>query len=105
MSLDVKNIYNEVFSKIAEKNNNKFIIMDNYTQFKDIESEMWFRSNVDMTTGIWLGGNVANQMSLKFNHLSLDERKIDFRYMAFVLNKGKHTLIKYVVDKERNLDE
>ena len=105
LSLDVKNIYNEVFSKIAEKNNNKFIIMDNYTQFKDIESEMWFRSNVDMTTGIWLGGNVANQMSLKFNNLSLDERKIDFRYMAFVLNKGKHTLIKYVVDKERNLDE
>ena len=105
LSLDVKNIYNEVFTKINEKNKNKFIIMDNYNQFKDIESELWFRTNVDMTTGIWLGGNVANQMSLKFNNLSLDERKIDFRYMAFVVNKGKHSLIKYVVDKERNLDE
>ena len=32
-------------------------------------------------------------------------RKISFRYMAFAVNKGKHTLIKYVVDKERNIDE
>ena len=79
--------------------------MDNYNQFKEIESESWFRNHVDMTSGIWLGDNVGNQMSLKFNNLSLDERKISFRYMAFVLNKGKHSLIKYVVDKERNIDE
>ena len=79
--------------------------MDNYNQFKEIESESWFRNHVDMTSGIWLGDNVGNQMSLKFNNLSLDERKISFRYMAFAVNKGKHTLIKYVVDKERNIDE
>lgn len=105
LSADIKAIYNEVFDKVNEKQNNKFIIMDNYNQFKEIESESWFRNHVDMTSGIWLGDNVGNQMSLKFNNLSLEERKISFRYMAFAVNKGKHTLIKYVVDKERNIDE
>ncbi len=88
-----------VFSGFPTYEKNKFIIYDDYNSYKSLEMEPWFK-NVDKGTGIWLGGNAANQFSIRMPNLSMDERKVDFNQMGFVVKNSSHTTVKYVVDKE-----
>ena len=88
-----------VFSGFPTYKLNKFIIYDDYNSYKSLELEPWFK-NVDKGTGIWLGGNVANQFSIRMPNLSMDERKVMFNQIGFVVKNSSHTTVKYVVDKE-----
>lgn len=93
-------IFNDVFEKLKTYKTNKFIIYDDYTSFKGLETETWFRSNVNSSNGIWLGEGAGNQFAIKMPELTTDERKLSFEEMAFVLKEGNHKAIRYVVDKE-----
>ncbi len=88
-----------VFGGFPTYEKNKFIIYDDYNSYKSLEMETWFK-NVDKGTGIWLGGNAANQFSIRMPNLSMDERKTVFNQMGFVVKNSSHTTVKYVVDKE-----
>ena len=104
ISADVQEFIDEVFMQIKNCNNNLFIIADSYIMYREIETERWY-SNVDNSNGIWLGNEIGSQNSIKVNNIELDERREEFNYMAFAISKGKHTLIRYVVDKERDDSE
>ena len=88
-----------VFGGFPTYEKNKFIIYDDYNSYKSLETESWFK-NVDKGTGIWLGGNAANQFSIRMPNLSMEERKTDFKQMGFIVKNSSHTIVKYVVDKE-----
>ncbi len=92
--------FNFVFEKINSYKKNKFIIYDDYNSYKSLESESWFIKNIDKSSGIWLGENAANQLSIKMPNLSLEERKLLFKQIGYVVKNSSHTIVRYVVDKE-----
>jgi len=92
--------FNFVYDKINEYKKNRFIIYDDYNSYKSLETESWYIKNIDKTSGIWLGENAANQLSIKMPNLTLEERKTTFNQIGFIVKNSSHTIIRYVVDKE-----
>ncbi|MGM9877630.1 MAG: type VII secretion protein EssC [Bacilli bacterium] len=92
--------FNDVFEGLKNYKKNKFIIYDDYNSYKSLETESWFRSNVNTSSGIWLGENAANQYSIRMPNISLEERKLMFNQIGYVVKNSSHTIIRYIVDKE-----
>ena len=93
-----KRIINNLFMASSTFKSTYFIFVDNYSDYKNLQLEPWYQSQVDSTNGIWLGNEVGTQMSININDLSLEDKKLEFDFMAFAVKKGSHTIIKYVVD-------
>lgn len=92
--------FNDVFEGLKNYKRNKFIIYDDYNSYKSLETEIWFRLNVNQSTGIWLGENAGNQYSIKMPNLTLEEKKTTFNQIGYVVKNSSHTIIRYIVDKE-----
>ena len=93
-------IINNIFNNLEKLNNTYFIFVDTYGSFKGLQTEIWYQTTIDNTTGIWIGEEVGNQMAININDLSLEDRKLNFPYMAFVVNKGRYRIIKHMVEDE-----
>ena len=89
-----------VFEKLNDYKKNKFIVYDDYNSYKSLEVEKWFTSNVDKSSGIWLGDNVQNQLSIKLPNLSLNDKKVTFNQIGYVVKNNNHVIVRYIVDKE-----
>ena len=100
-----KAIVNNIFTNLPNLSNTYFILIDSYSSFRNLQTEIWYQSNADNTSGIWLGEEVNNQMAININDLSLEDRKKSFPYMAFAVNKGQYTIIKHVVEDEEGNNE
>ena len=95
-----RQILNNLFMAIANIQKSMFILVDNYASFKNLQVEQWYQTQIDNTNGIWLGANVSSQMAITVNDLTMEDRKISFPTMAFDIVKGKHTIVKYIVDAQ-----
>jgi hypothetical protein len=93
-----KQILSNLFMAIANIQKSIFIIADNYSSLKNLQIEQWYQTQVDNTNGIWLGPNVSSQMAIAVSDLTMDDRRIAFPTMAFAILKGKHTIVKCVID-------
>ena len=100
VSAKVKDIFDELLENAKSYKNNTFIIYDDYNSYKSLETEEWFRDNVDTSSGIWLGDNADNQLSIKMPNLTLEDKKVMFNQIGYIVRNNSHTIIKYVVDKE-----
>jgi len=89
----------ELFVHIGSVDNANFILVDTYNSYKKLQVESWY-SSVDNSSGIWLGGDIGSQILINVSNLSLEERKLDFPCLAFVVDKGNKTIIKHMVDKD-----
>ena len=99
LSTDGLAVLNNLFSNSASLKNTNHILIDDYISYRNVQLEEWYQSNVDKSNGIWLGEGIENQLSINVNNLSIDERKMNYFCMAFVVNKGKHVMIRYIVDE------
>lgn len=100
ISSNVQPVINNIFNNVNNIKNANFIFVDTYKSYKNLKIEEWYQNNVDNTSGIWLGKDIGGQIIINIEDLSLDDRKIDFPYMAFVIENGKKTIIKHIVDEE-----
>ena len=91
--------------EISDTTPARFMLVDTYVSFKRIQSDAWYQSSVDTGYGIWLGEDVGTQMTINFNNLSLEEKKMYFPYMGFAVKNGKHKVIKHMVEKMEENDE
>jgi len=80
--------------------NAKFIFVDVLVSFKNIQVEPWYQAMVDNSYGIWLDNDAANQLVINVPTITMEERKMNFPCIAFSVSKGKHTVIKHVIDEE-----
>jgi len=101
---DEKKLLEDNLTKITSSKNNYLIFIEEYTTYKSIEIEPWFRNSIDKLNGIWLGDGISSQLSIKIN-MSLDEKRIMFPYIAYCFTKGKHMIFKHMIDKEEQEDE
>lgn len=95
-----KQIIDNLFMSSSKFQRTCFILVDNYSTLKNLQLEQWYQSQVDNANGIWIGQNIGSQMAISVSDLTMDDRKINFPNVAFVVNKGKHVVIKHLVDLE-----
>ncbi len=101
-----KQVVSNLFSNMSTVTNAKFILVDVLVSFKNIQVEPWYQSMVDNSYGIWLDNDAANQLVINIPTITMEERKMNFPYIAFSVSKGRHTVIKHVIDEEEvNKDE
>ena len=80
------------------------ILIDHINSLKNIELDEWYQDNVDNTEGIWLGPEIASQLLISVNDISMDDRRINFLQMGFVIKDSKHYTMKHMLLME-NTDE
>ncbi len=81
------------------------MFVDGYSSYKNLQTEIWYQSNIDSASGIWIGEDVGNQLAIGISDLSLEDRKNNFPYMAFAVSKGKYKLFKHVIEDGVNKNE
>lgn len=73
-----------------------------YASYKNVQVEPWYQSKIDNSNGIWLGTDAGSQMAISITDLTMDDRKLNFKDMAFTVDGGKRKVIRHVVDPEEN---
>ncbi len=89
----------EYFEALKSANKSSVILVDSYENLKRLRPEPWFK-DINLTSGIWLGNGLENQNLFGVNTVDMEDRKLNFEGEAFVIEDGKYTLIKSVMDKE-----
>ena len=102
ISKEYSSYFDSMISNINKFNNSKLIIVDDNESFKNIQTQDWYNDLFDGLTGIWLGPAPMNQMVIRFNNISPEDRNDNSKYIAFVNDKGKSSTIKYVVEGDNN---
>ena len=77
----------------------KFIVIDTIDAIKGLTYEPWLRSSVDFSEGVWLGNGISNQFTLKVTTASRILRKEIPDSFAYIVEKGKASVIKLMSDK------
>lgn len=77
----------------------KLIMADTIDRIKSTAYEVWYKDNVDLGEGIWLGNGIANQFTLKVStNARLLRAEIDANF-GYIIRKGKAVLIKLISDE------
>ena len=88
-----------LLDEVKSKNNVKFIIVDTIDNIKTINYESWFKNNVSLSEGIWLGNGIANQFTLKVTTSSRILRAEVEANFGYVITKGKAELTKWITEE------
>ena len=74
----------------------RFIMVETIDNIKSISYEAWYKSNIDLSNGVWIGNGIANQFTLKVStNARILRAEIDPKF-GYVIKKGKATLIKLI---------
>ena len=98
-------IANNLFMAADDYVNSYFIFVDTYQQMKKLQTEQWYQVQVNNNNGIWIGPEIGSQMAINVSSLSLEDKKLNYEYMAFAITNGNHTCIKYVVGDGDNIEK
>ena len=99
LSAEEKTALTNMITDSKSKGNIKFIIIDTIEAIKTINFEPWYRPNVDLSEGIWLGEGIGNQFTLKVTTNSRILRMEVEKGFGYIIKKGKATLIKLMSDE------
>ena len=99
-----KAYYSKIFNNLNKYQKSRFIFIDNYDNYRNIQIEEWYRTHVDNTFGIWLGEDVSIQSIINIKNIDLNDKKLNFPYIAFAVYKGRYMILKYVTEGV-NIDE
>ena len=108
--LNVNNLYNKfdangktnitnLINNCKANGNVRIIIIDTIDSIKSLAYEPWFKPNIDLAEGIWLGDGIANQFTLKVTTSSRILRAEVEPGFGYIIKKGKATLIKLMSDE------
>lgn len=93
-----KAYYSKIFNNLNKYQKSRFIFIDNYDNYRNIQIEEWYRTHVDNTFGIWLGEDVSIQSIINIKNIDLNDKKLNFPYIAFAVYKGRYMILKYVTE-------
>ncbi len=94
-----KGKFTTLINDSKEHGNIKFIIIDTIDVIKSINFEPWYKSNIDLSEGIWLGNGIGNQFTLKVTTNARILRAEVAPGFGYVIKKGKAALIKLMSDE------
>ena len=91
--------FTEVINSCKAKGNVRIIIIDKLDSIKALAYEPWYKSNIDLAEGIWLGNGIGEQFTLKVTTNSRLLRTEVEPGFGYIIRKGKATLIKLMSDE------
>lgn len=77
----------------------KFIVVETIDNIKSLNYEAWYKTNIDLSEGIWIGNGIGNQFTFKVttnSRLLRAELEPNFGY---VITKGKANVVKFLSDE------
>ena len=102
---DVLAVINNLFTNISSTNNIHVLFIDTYESYKNLHVEQWYQTCINPMNGIWLGPDAGNQLVINMPQLTMDDKKLNFQYMAFTVSNGKHNIIKHMTEVEDDNNE
>ena len=94
ISEEQKTKLTDMLTKVASLGTIKVIVA-----IKGLNYETWFKSNAQLSEGIWIGNGISNQFTLKVTtNARLLRAEID-ETMGYVIKKGKAVLVKLASDE------
>ena len=94
-----KDKFTKLLAECKKNGNIKFIIIDTIEAIKSINYESWYKSNIDLSEGIWLGNGIGNQFTLRVTTNSRILRAEIDPGFGYIIKKGKAVLIKLISDE------
>lgn len=102
ISKELYTAISKLFKNINSYKNIHIIFVDVSNGYRELMLEEW-GSSIDKNNGIWLGSNAATQSIIHMPNLSMDEKRLDIPYLAFLVKRGSHETIKHMLDMEEEL--
>lgn len=96
---ELKNQFNSIIEVAKQSTNIKFILVETITNIKAIAFDNWFKTNCDLSEGIWIGNGIGNQFTLKVTTAARILRVEIEAGFGYNIHKGKATLIKLLSGK------
>ncbi len=97
---ELRPVVNNIFNNVSNFKSNIFIFVDEYNSYKKVQLEPWYSTQVNTSSGIWLGEGIGSQIAIETIDITPEIRKQNFTYMGYAVNRGKLTTIKCLFDKE-----
>ncbi len=94
-----KGKFTTLIDSCKKKGNIKFMIVETIDVIKSINFEPWYKSNIDLAEGIWLGNGIGNQFTLKITTNARVLRAEINQGFGYIIKKGKAELIKLASDE------
>lgn len=89
----------KALTNMTQKSNIKIFIIDTIDGIKSISYEAWFKENVDLSDGMWIGNNISGQFTIKVTtNARLLRAEIEAGF-GYCILKGKATLVKFLSDE------
>ena len=88
---------NKYLDIISTAKKSTIILVDTYERLKTLKIEPWY-AKINTSYGIWLGKDFANQNIFSVKTLSMDERKLNYNGMGFLIDDSNYTMIKTILD-------
>ena len=102
LSVQGRQVFENICNNMANIKNTKFILVDVLVSFKNVQIEPWYQANVDNSYGIWLDKDAAAQIVINAPNVTVEDRKVDFPGVAYAISKGRHTIIKHMIDEKES---
>ena len=74
--------------------------MDVLASYRNLIVEEWYQKYVNNSAGIWLDPDITNQIIINAPNVSVDERQINFQQIGYQVENGKHSIIKFMIERE-----
>ena len=84
----------EYINKKVQEEKLKVIIVDVIDSIKNIGYDAWFKSNTDLSQGVWIGNGISNQFTFKITTNSRILRQELEPNFGYIIEKGKANVIK-----------
>lgn len=94
-----KLMIDQYFEALEKANKSTVILVDVYDRMKLLKIENWYQS-MNTSHGIWIGTGLENQNVFNVKSVSMEERKLNFEGLAFLIEDTNYTVIKTVMDGE-----
>ncbi|MBP5678410.1 MAG: type VII secretion protein EssC [Bacilli bacterium] len=99
LGMEEKTQLTDMIGNSKQKGNIRYIIVDTIDVIKTINFEPWYKGNVDLAEGIWLGNGIGNQFTLKVTTNSRILRQEIDPGFGYIIKKGKAELMKLMSDE------
>lgn len=95
-------LYDLLFENASRFKKSKFIFIDDYKPFQELEIENWYSSLVNETSGIWLGNDPDMQNAINLASITNEQREDESPYSAFTCGARGVIAFKHMVENEES---
>ena len=97
LDINYSSLLNKMLDKANTIDNSNIIFIDMAQSLRNLMNEEWYIKNVNINSGIWLDPDANNQIVIKTNQMSLDDRRLNFPAIGFIIENKNYKVIKHMI--------